>query len=151
MVIKFTLQPVLDFRQTRVEILEIELGYLTRKCNECLKALADLRVAHSHFQLLLREKQGGDIDVPSLSILRNSIKYIQKRIEDQESRLIDMEQRVKVKQLELANAKKDQEVLETLKEKAEQRFLEVQTKEENRLLDDIYNAQAYRKAKRNAA
>ncbi len=141
---KFSLQPVLDYRHNRVEILEVELGRLmqTQKRGQTiLEALQESRVRIIN---QLKDGQQGEIDLFLVSRLRSSLNNTNERITQQEAYLVDLNYQVQEKRREMISAKQDDEALQTLKDREIDRYLAEQAQKENRLQDDIYISRAFR-------
>ncbi|MFZ5808676.1 MAG: flagellar export protein FliJ [Chloroflexota bacterium] len=142
---KFSLQPVLDYRETRVEILEIELGRLLQAQQRGKTFLEALNSSRDRILEELGRRQTGDIDLFLISRLRSNLQTVNERILEQETRMQELAQLIAEKQEEVVQAKQDAEALVKLKEHEAERILKEEQQKENRLQDDIYIAQAYRK------
>jgi flagellar export protein FliJ len=142
---KFSLQPVLDYRETRVEILEIELGRLLQAQQRGKTFLEALNSSRDRILEELGRRQTGDIDLFLISRLRSNLQTVNERIKEQETRMQELAQLIAEKQEEVVQAKQDAEALVKLKEHEVERILKEEQQKENRLQDDIYIAQAYRK------
>ncbi len=140
---KFSLQPVLDYRETRVEILEIELGRLLQAQQRGITFLEALEGSRDHILEELGKKQTGEIDLYLITRLHSNLDTVNERIVEQQTRLIEIAQQIKEKQQEIVNAKQDAEALVKLKEHEIERYKKEEQKKENRLQDDIYIARAY--------
>ncbi len=140
---KFSLQPVLDYRETRVEILEIELGRLLQAQQRGITFLEALESSRDHILEELGKKQTGEIDLYLITRLHSNLDTVNERIVEQQTRLIEIAQQIKEKQQEIVNAKQDAEALVKLKEHEIERYKKEEQKKENRLQDDIYIARAY--------
>ncbi|MBN1536741.1 MAG: flagellar export protein FliJ [Anaerolineales bacterium] len=141
---KFSLQPVLDYRHNRVEILEVELSRLLQTQQRGLTILEALHDSRGRIITQLKDGQQGDIDLFLISRLRSSLNNINERITKQETYLIELDYQVQEKRNEVISAKQDDEALQTLKEREIERYMTEQAKKENRLQDDIYISRAFR-------
>lgn len=142
---KFSLQPVLDYRETRVEILEIELGRLLQAQQRGKTFLEALQSSRDRLLEELGRRQTGDIDLFLLSRLRSNLQTVNYRIEEQEMRLNELAGQIAAKQEEIVTAKQDAEALVKLKNHEIERYQKEEQQRENRLQDDIYISQAYRR------
>lgn len=140
---KFSLQPVLDYRETRVEILEIELGRLLQAQQRGITFLEALQSSRDRILEELGKRQTGEIDLYLITRLHSNLDTVNERIVEQQTRLIEIAQQIKEKQQEIVNAKQDAEALVKLKEHEIERYKKEEQKKENRLQDDIYIARAY--------
>lgn len=141
---KFSLQPVLDYRHNRVEVLEIELGRLLQTQKRCQTVLEALHDSRGRIINQLKDGQQGDIDLFLISRLRSSLNNVNERIIQQEAYLVELEYQVQEKRKEVISAKQDDEALQTLKDREIERYMAEQAQKENRLQDDIYISRAFR-------
>lgn len=143
---KFSLQPVLDYRETRVEILEIELGRLIQSQQRGKTFLEALQSSRSRLLEEMGKQQVGEVDLFMLSRLRSNLQTVNQRIAEQEARLAQLAQQIAEKQEEIVLAKQDAEALSKLKEHELERYRKEEVQRENRLQDDIYIARAFRQS-----
>lgn len=144
---KFSLQPVLDYRETRVEILEIELGRLVQSQQRGKTFLEALQSSRNRLLEEMGKQQVGDVDLFMLSRLRSNLQMVNQRIAEQEARLAELAQQIAEKQEEIVVAKQDAEALVKLKEHEIERYRKEEARRENRLQDDIYISRAFRQTK----
>jgi len=143
---KFSLQPVLDYRETRVEILEIELGRLVQSQQRGKTFLEALQSSRNRLLEEMGKQQVGDVDLFMLSRLRSNLQMVNQRIAEQEARLAELARQIAEKQEEIVLAKQDAEALYKLKEHEIERYRKEEVQRENRLQDDIYIARAFRQS-----
>jgi len=143
---KFSLQPVLDYRETRVEILEIELGRLVQSQQRGKTFLEALQSSRNRLLEEMGKQQVGDVDLFMLSRLRSNLQMVNQRIAEQEARLAELARQIGEKQEEIVLAKQDAEALYKLKEHEIERYRKEEAQRENRLQDDIYIARAFRQS-----
>jgi flagellar export protein FliJ len=143
---KFSLQPVLDYRETRVEILEIELGRLVQSQQRGKTFLEALQSSRNRLLEEMGKQQVGDVDLFMLSRLRSNLQMVNQRIAEQEARLAELARQIGEKQEEIVLAKQDAEALYKLKEHEIERYRKEEVQRENRLQDDIYIARAFRQS-----
>lgn len=143
---KFSLQPVLNFRHSRVEALEIELGRLQSARGRELARLRAMEDARARLLHELREQQAGRLDLVSIGQSRLGLKVVEGQMTQQVTLLDDLARQIEARRLELVAAKVDEETLELLKAKELERHRAEQARQEDRLRDDIYIAQAFRRA-----
>jgi flagellar export protein FliJ len=145
MATSFSLQSVLDYRHTRVEMLEIELGSLLLEHKQLSGLLDSLRISLGRVMKKLALAQSGTLDLSTIEILRTNIKLLSIKIEKQEEELDALNTKISAKRAEIVSAKQDEEMLIVLKEKEEERQHELEKANENKNRDDIYIAQAFRR------
>lgn len=144
MPVKFSLQPVLDYRHNRVEVLEVELGRLLQTQKRSQIILEALQDSRGRIINQLKDGQQGDIDMFLMSRLRSSLNNVNERIIQQETYMVELNCQVQEKRTEVITAKQDNEALQTLKDREIARYQAEQAQKENRLQDDIYISRAFR-------
>jgi flagellar export protein FliJ len=149
---KFSLQPVLDFRHSHVEVLEVELGQIVHQHQEAELMLTNMQDHQTDLtQELSSSQREGELDLEKVGQLRNTLRRLAGRIEQQKLRIDELLRAEETKRSDLVQAKQDEEALETLKDKEHTRFEEKVQQEENRLQDDIYISRAYRRSNEESA
>ncbi len=143
---KFSLQSVLDYYHSRVETLEVELGRLLQAQRQAQAYLEALQASQAELFEQLRQKQMGDLDLAEIGNLRLNLKVVAARIEQQVAALTALAHKIETQRQQVVLAKQDEETLNILKEKEAARYKAEELKQENRLREDIYIAQAYRQA-----
>ena len=143
---KFSLQSVLDYYHSRVETLEVELARLELAYQQAQAYLDALKANQAELFDKLRHKQVGDLDLAELDNLRLNLKIVETRIEQQIATLAALAQQIEAQRQLVVAARQDEETLNILKEKEEARFRAEALRQENRLREDIYIAQAHRRA-----
>jgi flagellar export protein FliJ len=143
---KFTLQPVLDYRHNRVELLEVELGQLLTAHQRGQASLAALKANQSALFEELHANQVGEVNLVKVGQLRANLNRLRAQILKQQADLKALEQQIQSKRSEMVSARQDEEVLAILKDKEKDRYQTEQAQQEMRLQDDIYIAQAYRRS-----
>ncbi len=143
---EFSLQPVLDVRHSRVEALEIRLAQALLAQQQAQALLEALQEKRARVLAALRREQAGPMDMPAVIRLRDNLASLEMHITQQERVLAAATVEVQARRQALVAAKQDEETLEVLKEKEAVRFRQRLSKLESRLYDDIYIAQAHRRA-----
>jgi flagellar export protein FliJ len=148
---KFSLQSVLEFRHKRVEALEIELGQIMAAYHEAQAFLAKLHEYRQHLFGELGQRQEGEINLMALQQVRTNVKLVEQRLLQQMEEIAKLERQVQAKREDVVLARQGEETLVTLKNKETERFKAEEVQREGRLQDDIYIAQAFRRAANGAA
>ena len=143
---KFSLQPVLDYRHNLVEALEVELGNLLAARQRGLSFLEKLHDYRQHLFRELTERQNGEMDLLMVNQLRLNVKLVEERIQQQINLLAELDGQITAKRSQVVSAKQDEETLITLKRRETERYQAELAQQEIRMQDDIYIAQAFRKA-----
>jgi flagellar export protein FliJ len=142
---KFNLQTVLDYRHSKVEALEVELSKLIQKQFELTQLLDSIQVQITALNNELQEKQIGEINLFTISVLRSNINLLNEKIDQIKAAMEKLVKSIEEKRQEVVLARQDEEVLEILKQKEIDRFKEEVKVQEGRAQDEIYIAQAFRK------
>jgi len=143
MALRFSLQPVLDVRHTKVEALEISLGELLASQQEGFQMLAAYQETQKVLYQEMVNSQQGEMDLFTLQHLQANARTIETRITQVKEALKILAGKIDEKRQELILAKQAEEVLKTLKENENKRYQAELAAAENRSLDDIYISQAY--------
>jgi flagellar export protein FliJ len=143
MQLHFSLQSVLNYRHTRVEALEVELGQLQGEREKTLAFLESLRNRRRGLLDDMRLQQSGELDFLMLNQLKTNLKDAEARILKTQALLHEIEKAVVAKRAEMVAAKQEEEALVVLKNKEIERYQSELNRKENRLQDDIYIAQAF--------
>jgi flagellar export protein FliJ len=143
---KFSLQPVLDYRHNRVELLEVELGQLLNAQQHGLASLDGLKESQAVLYQELHSQQVGDVDLFKVGQLRANLNTVRDRIVRQRAYLDVLAQQIHAKRSEVVGARQDEEALAILKNREIERYQVEQAQQELRLQDDIYIAQAFRRS-----
>ena len=143
----FSLQTVLEYRHSVVEGLEIELSVLLNKEQEIKEGIEQLNINKENILDEMKDVQKGNIDLNHLNQMKDNVKYLKVKIEEQHLALEELNKEIDAKRQELTEAKQEEEVLVKLKEKMMSDFEEKVKKAEDAAQDDIYIAQAFQRSK----
>lgn len=143
---KFSLQSVLDYHHSRVEVLEVELGRLTHSRHDIMDMLMSLMKDQERMLEELKELQNGDLDLQTIALIRYNIHRLQENIEKQQQALKLLEQAIEIKQMEVVQARQDEAIFDKLKEKELQRYQNHFIEQEKILMDDIYVSKGHKKS-----
>lgn len=143
---KFPLQSVLEYRHSRVERLEVELGHLQLARNQAQAFLESLRSGRECLLGQLRPRLHGTLDLQGIQQLHDSLESLDHRIEEQLQALETLARQIEAKRVELIAARQEEEAMRILAAKHAQRLFAEQNRQEMRLRDDIYNARAHRRS-----
>jgi flagellar export protein FliJ len=143
---KFSLQAVLDFRHSRVESLEMELAKLQETYQQGLDMQAQTQQALAQLYQSLQQEQSGELDLFKIDHLRQDAHMTRERLEQIKQALVALAERLENKRQEIVTARQAEESLNILKEKENQRWQAELLIAENRQQDNVYIAQAFRRA-----
>jgi flagellar export protein FliJ len=144
---KFSLQSVLDYRHSRVEVLEVELGRLNQLRLEKLDAIAQNIANQERAYHQMGVYQSGDIDLLAVQQTQRYLSSLFVQLKKLESELAKLEERIESKRLEVVQAKKDEAVLENLREREIMVFKEKLFMQEKQQQDDIYTSKEHFKTR----
>jgi flagellar export protein FliJ len=146
MAFKFSLQSVLDYRQDKVEGLEIELARARAVLQQQVEWIATLDLRRRGLLDELRQLQTRQtLDLGALQFTRATITRTERQLENERLKLAQLETRVAALHTALLAAKQDQETLETLKAKGQDAYRQDTARREDAAQDEIYVAQAHRR------
>lgn len=138
MKVKFSLQPVLDYRASRVEALEIELAQIVRARGEAERALEALRALEQDLFVEIGRRQRGVLDLATLAAGRARLRRVQEDIHQQTQVVEHLRTQEEHKRAELIAAMQDEKILEKLKEREQARLEAELARLEGRERDEIY-------------
>lgn len=139
---RFSLQSILDYHHSRVEILEVELGRLVHSRQEIIDTLTFLMKDQERMLEELKELQSGELDLHTISLIRFNIHRLQENIEKQQQTIKLLEEAIEAKQMAVIQARQDEAVFSKLKEKEYNKFQDHMINQEKILMDDIYISNA---------
>ena len=140
---KFSLQSVLDYRHSRVEVLEVELGQLFATQQQYEEYLQSLHSMEIQLWDKLNAHQIGEVDLVSIAQCRSQLETIDVQKAQFRTAIAAIKEQVAAKRQEVINARQDEEMLVILKDKEVERYEAQLLQDELRLQDDIYIAQAH--------
>ncbi|MBI5643100.1 MAG: flagellar export protein FliJ [Deltaproteobacteria bacterium] len=136
----FKLEPLYDYRQRLQEICQKEFGEAQRKLDEEEAKLETLREVY--------RKASSDIDglkekgarFDEIDLYYSYATGLKKHISDQDKLIKRTRQALEVKRGELLEASKKKKVIEVMKEKSLNSYIETSNKEEQKISDDIVSS-----------
>jgi flagellar export protein FliJ len=143
---KFSLQAVLDFRHSRVEFLEMELAKLQETYQQGLDMQTQCQDTLAMLYLQLQQEQNGDLNLFNIEHLRQDSRSTKDRLDQIKQALAILVERIENKRQETVTARQSEEALNILKEKEMNRWKAEQLLVESRQQDNVYIAQAFRRA-----
>lgn len=135
----FRLQRVLHYKQQVEGQKKQELFHLLKIFHE------EEKVLHRLNELLLQKlsefetKQEGDLDILELLFYSSYVARVNREIEEQQKKLVELSKRIEKKREEVIVASRERRVLEQLREKKYKEFLREEGRREQKFLDEIGN------------
>lgn len=136
--VRFSLQPVLDYRASVVEALEIELAQIVRAQAKAEARLAMLEAQESDLIAEIARRQRGILDLAALAAGRARLRRLQEQVRQQRETVEHLRAQAAAKRAELVAAMQDEKVLEKLKEREQARLDAELARAESRERDDLY-------------
>jgi len=134
---KFKLQPVLEHRRKKEDILKKELAEVKKLFESEKSLLEKLRQRLFDLQSELREKQKSSFEISDITNYSNYIDRVEDEIELQIIKLTGIAEDVKKAQKRLLEASKDKKVLEKLHERKHEEFQKEIERIEQSLIDEL--------------
>jgi len=136
--VRFSLQPVLDYRASVVEALEIALAQAVRAQAEAEARLAALEAQESGLIAEIARRQRGLLDLAALAAGRARLRRVQEQVRQQMEAVEHLRAQAAAKRAELVAALQDEKILEKLKEREQARLGAELARAEGRERDDLY-------------
>jgi flagellar export protein FliJ len=140
---KFSLQGILDYRHSRVEILEVALSKAMHVYQQAIDVLGDLEIEQARLLQEMAESQKGELDLKAISHTRLMSKKIQGMIARQHEEITRLAGEVEKARQGLILAKQDEQVMVTLSEKELLKFTQKQYLQDKQQQDDVYISKAH--------
>ncbi len=134
---KFPLGTVLNHRKFLEENIQKEFGILKRLLVDERKKLADIRNASKKCSKELRQKQQKSLTVSENLIYVQFIEQLSRNFDKQKVRVIETEQDVEKKRVDLVEAMKNRKALEKLKEKGFEEYRKNLMKQEQNFMNEM--------------
>jgi len=133
----FSMQSLLSLKSRMEEQKKQEFGEAINKLEQEKSFLEGLNMEKEHTLLKLRESVNGKISPTDFKNFNNYVEVLKKRIVAQMGVIIETEKYVEKKRLELVEATKERKMLDKLKEKKHEEYIEEEKKQEQKINDEI--------------
>lgn len=134
---RFSLEPVLAYRKSLVELLQMELAVLEQRASQARLVRDALMAEIEQGNASLRDLLGqGRLDMDAVVRLGVYRQALSTRLQQQRAIVADLEAQVADKREELLKVQQDQEMLDALKRRQWQRFQQRLEQAEVRLIDE---------------
>jgi len=135
--VPFSLQPVLSYKESLVDVLERQLAQLFSARQAIQRALVTLhQERHQLHRRLVPERQG-HLRLDRLLHCQIYLDWLGERIDERSKQLAEMDERIDEKRRELLSAMQEKQMLEKLRERAVERFMADLERREADLHDEI--------------
>ena len=134
---RFNLQVLLDYRKRIEEGFQIELSLIQRELEDARQELLSSQQEKTHYEEELAEREAREINLHESILYRDYLRGIRKKIEEQRGRVATIKIKFDKKQEELLAATKNRKVLEKVKEKHANEFIQELEKKERAFVDEV--------------
>lgn len=134
---RFNLQVLLDYRKRIEEGFQIELSLIQRELENARQALLSSQQEKTHYEEELAERESREVNLHESILYRDYLRGIRKKIEEQRGRVATIKIKFDKKQEELLTATKNRKVLEKVKEKHANEFIQELEKKERAFVDEV--------------
>jgi len=135
---EFRLQTVLDMRRKVLEAKQLEMAKIVRELNKIIEARENLIKTEADSRYTLENKyMVGEIEITQISNYKGFLEQLLLEIRKADDKIIQIQNILKKKQLEVHEAYKQVKILEKLEEKQEKNFYTELEKFESKEIDDI--------------
>ena len=134
---RFNLQVLLDYRKRIEEGFQIELSLIQRDLENARQALLSSQQEKTHYEEELAERESREVNLHESILYRDYLRGIRKKIEEQRDRVATIKIKFDKKQEELLTATKNRKVLEKVKEKHANEFIQELEKKERAFVDEV--------------
>ncbi|MCS7003112.1 MAG: flagellar export protein FliJ [Dehalococcoidia bacterium] len=135
----FRLQPVLDLRQRRTETLEQEVA-IRKRAEIAIEARVDAmrtELAAQRRELQRLQQPGRTLNLRAIQFVLGYIDTLERRLVEHTERLTEARAATEAKRVELIAAHRDQQALETLKDRELARIHEAAKRDEQLTTDEL--------------
>lgn len=122
-VVPFSLQSVLSYKESLVDLLERQLAQLLSTRSVVEAVLVSLHQERQRIHHRLIAERQGVLQLGRLRYYQSYLDWLGERIEAQERQLAQLDEEIEKKRGELVSRMQEKRVLEKLKEKAKERFM----------------------------
>jgi flagellar FliJ protein len=134
----FRLQPVLTFKSSMVDTLEMEFARLQVAYRNEMDALLVLVQAEDKEMEVLRQQQGrGYLNCEEIQLRQQYLRVLKEHVIEQTARVGETRQQMEAKRTELVEMMKDQKALEKLRERHQAQQAKELLRREARAVDDL--------------
>lgn len=134
---RFNLQVLLDYRKRIEEGFQIELSLIQRELENARQELLSSQQEKTHYEEELAERESREVNLHESILYRDYLRGIRKKIEEQRGRVATIKIKFDKKQEELLTATKNRKVLEKVKEKHANEFIQELEKKERAFVDEV--------------
>lgn len=139
-VVPFSLQSVLSYKESLVDLLERQLAQLLSMHSAVEAVLVSLHQERQRIHHRLIAERQGILRLDRLRYYQSYLDWLGERIEAQERQLAQLDEEIEKKRGELVSRMQEKQMLEKLKEKAKERFMLELERREADLHDEMASA-----------
>jgi len=139
---KFRMEPLIKLRKMRQEQAERELSQRLSQMMTHKRQIESLEQQIQNYYQQMRDQHTGEIQISGLIADRRYLNHLHQIRHHQLAAMAKSSQLVDKARRQLAEAKKQTDIMQKLKERMFQRFQKEESRRETILLDDLVNAKA---------
>ncbi len=143
MAFRFRYEQLMKYRKHLLEREQYEHGLILKKVQELERICSEIEHQKSKCEELLREKQSEGIQAHEYLLLVENIQGLEHRLKGVKKQLSETLKELEAQREKLLEAKKNLEMLETLKSYELEDYKKEESKKERRLIDELAITQAY--------
>ena len=133
----FRLQPVLSYKSSKVDALEVEFARLKTAYQYEVDVLRQFQLTRNQELSALHQQQNGRLSCETIRLHHQYLQALDELIAQQVAQVEEAKQKVDVKRDELVSTVKDQKTLEKLRDNHLAKQLKDLQRREARIVDDL--------------
>ena len=134
---KFKLEPILKLRENQEKVKKRELGELTQQVSAIEQNIEKVTNEMEMSNRICRTKLMGSVDIAYVKQSNLANKMYREKLDLLKAKLKEMEVKIEAKKKELAEAMTDRKIIEKLKEKEFDKFMQEENNKQLAIVDEL--------------
>ena len=134
---KFKLEPILKLRENQEKVKKRELGELTQQVSVIEQNIEKVTNEMEMSNRICRTKLMGSVDIAYVKQSNLANKMYREKLDMLKAKLKEMEVKIEAKKRELAEAMTDRKIIEKLKEKEFDKFIQEENNKQLAIVDEL--------------
>lgn len=143
---RFRYERILKQREDEEEEVKTKLGKANHSLQKLLAEKAAILSQQSHFYESVQERLSGGVRTSDLQLFEQSKHHFKSKLESLESQIVDVQLKIIQIKKELTEAVKQRKIMEKLKEKEFESYIEAVNAAENKVIEEIVNYKSSQKS-----
>jgi len=143
---KFRYEKILKQREDEEEEIKTKLGKANRKLQSLLTEKAKILTSQEVFFKSIQSQLSGGVRTSNLQMFERSKQHYKSKIESLNSEIADMQIKIAQIKKELTEAVKQRKIMEKLKEKDQEAYLDALNTAERKVIEEIVNYKSSQKS-----